>query len=192
MKWVRYIVPASFLMLGVSLFSLMEPSLKNHIGGIFTSFSANFSYSSGEGLVYTGKIYYEYPGKLHLKLSDGRIIATNGTYLWLFNPETMKCARQKVTMDNGNFLGMLSAENLVSSTDTNFVFEKPGGKIREVIINTQGNMIKNARLKINENYVSVSFSNVETDIGIKASLFNYKPPTDAQLVENPLNQIATQ
>jgi outer membrane lipoprotein carrier protein len=37
-------------------------------------------------------------------------------------------------------------------------------------------------------YYEISLSGVQTDIGLPASIFNYHPPSSAQIVENPLNQ----
>jgi outer membrane lipoprotein-sorting protein len=178
-----------FLLLPVHILIGVPEELKESLSTMFSTFQADFSYTNTEGNLFTGKLYYQYPDKMHLRLSDNRVIATNGTYLWMYSPSTMVCARQKVEQKDQYNLKFLTDNFTMERNGDHFVFTRPDGKIKEIVLDVQNQMIKNIRLKVDENFMNISFSNVERQVGLKASLFNYKPPTDAQLVENPLNKV---
>jgi len=189
-----YIIP--FILLGLTLatgFTLANTGeLKGEISGLYTSFSANFSYSSGTGVVRSGKMHYQYPGNLHIQFNDGRIIASNGTFLWIYSPSNRVCAKQTLAGSgsvSGGLVGFLNRYE-VTRTQNRFVFRNPDANIEEVVVDIHQDtkMIKNLRFKTDNNVFTYSFSNINVGAGAKASLFNYKPPTDAQLVENPLNR----
>ncbi|MES0491881.1 MAG: hypothetical protein ABUK01_17935 [Leptospirales bacterium] len=194
MKKKLYIISFFLLALlgaaGLSLASSGE--LKGEIGGLYSSFSANFSYSSGSGVVRSGKIHYQYPGKVHIAFSDGRVIASNGFFLWIYSPSNRICAKQDLAGSgsvSGGIVGFLNSYEM-TRTQNRFVFRKLGANIEEVTVDIlpDSKMIKNLRFKTKNNVFTYSFSDIIVGAGVKASLFNYKPPTDAQMVENPLNR----
>jgi len=184
--------------------ALEVDDVEGKIKGLFTSFTANFSYSStvgdknGESVdLYTGKIYYQYPNKLNIQISDGRVIATNGKYLWVYNPDTKICGRQAVKEENiGGLFYFLHGGYSVQEDNGRYIFQRPGSALGEVTLKVDGDILKSVQFKIKDNVnkidtvINASFSNVVTDTNIKASLFNYKPDPDAQLIENPLNRVA--
>jgi len=163
-------------------------TLKSKISGIYSSFSANFSYTNGGGSVSTGKIYYRYPGNIHVRFSDGRVIAANGIYVWLFNPGNMVCAKQTLGGTGGGILGLIRGDYTMRQVKDRFIYESETERIKQVIVDTNNSMIKNLRISIGEQVYNFSFSNVVIGGNAPASYFTYKPPTDAQLVENPLNR----
>ena len=168
--------------------------VQSKIRGLNTNFNANFSYTSNqgdEGMIYTGKIYYQYPNKLHVQLSDGRIIATNGKYLWTYNPDTKICARQVVKEEStGGLFFFLHGGYSVQEENDRYIFKRVGNSDYEVTIKIDGSTLKTVQWKIKDEIINISFSNVVTDTSMKSSLFNYKPDPEAQLIENPLNRIA--
>ncbi len=190
---VFVIVFSAFPALGVQGSPSSAPSaLKEGLSGLFSSFAANFTYNNSQGAFYEGKIYYQYPNKLHIELKNKKVIATNGLYLWIYNPETLVCIRQ--TVEAGD-LGILDdLDRFVKDEVQNrYVYEKTyssGEMEKKVVIDVENGMIQAIQIQEGKDVINISFSNIETDIGIKASLFNYKPPTDTQLLENPLNKLA--
>jgi len=187
--------------------------VQGKIKGLYTSFTANFSYSSSSGELYSGKIYYQYPDKLHIQLSDGRVIATNGKFLWTYNASTRICARQSVKPENGGGLFyFLQAGYSVHEENGRYIFKGKGDNLPEVSLKVDDGNLKSVQFKskrrvapkntkaanefddadvagFGDDVINVSFSNMVTDTSMKASLFNYKPDPEAQLVENPLNRI---
>lgn len=164
--------------------------IRSQIKGLATNFSSSFSYSTSTGDLYTGEIYYQYPNKLHIQLSDKRVIATNGKYLWVYEPETKICARQMVKEEtSGGLFYLLKGGYTVQEENGRYIFKRPGALMHEVTIKVENSILKSIQFKVAEDIINVSFSNVVTNTGMKASLFNYKPDPDAQLIENPLNKI---
>lgn len=164
--------------------------LERRIKGLHTNFTANFSYSSSLGESYTGKIYYQYPNKLHIQLSDGRVIATNGKFLWTYNSETRICARQVVQEESaGGLFYFLHGNYSVQEENGRYVFKRPVDDGNEITVKVEGDTVKSVQFKSAADVVNFSFSNVVTDTNMKSSLFNYKPDPEAQLIENPLNRI---
>jgi len=172
------------LLLGSSVFTQ-----ETFVKGFESSITADFTYTSATGESYTGQLYYESPGKLHVKLSDNKVIATNGKFLWVYNPETMTCAKQTVGEPGGGIQRLLKEEYLVESTEDKVSYVYPHGAIKEMVIEHSNGDLKNIRLNVLDNWITMSFSNIQIGAGIKGTLFNYRPPTDAQVVENPLNSI---
>ncbi len=160
--------------------------LKNQIPGMYTSFSGNFTSISSSGKLSSGKIYYQYPGKLYLKKSDGSIIATNGHYLWIFKPKLKLCIRQDVDGLTDGIFGMLK-EYSGSAKENVFVFENEELKIHRIIVRVENKMLKSIKLMKQDSEDTISLSEIVVGSGIKASLYNYKPPVDAQLIINPMN-----
>ncbi len=162
-------------------------ALKAAAGGMYSSFTANFTYTSSGGAVNSGKIYYQYPNKLHVRTSNGGVIATNGTHLWIYNPASAICARQDVGGSSGGIIGLLSGyEGQIRGNS--YVFRKPGAYYEEVVVTVSNGMIASVRLRHEDETSVYSFSGIQLDAGIKGSLFTFKPPANAQLVENPLNR----
>ncbi|RME92817.1 MAG: outer membrane lipoprotein carrier protein LolA [Candidatus Hydrogenedentota bacterium] len=169
------------------LFSNPYDEIKSLLGGLYKSFTANFTISGSSGNLMSGKIYYQYPGKLHVKTSDGGVIATNGRYLWIYNPASGRCMKQDVGGTGGGILGILKSYDGKRSGDS-FIFRNPNKKITEIGIRVSKGMIRSVRFQTEDSSYTVSFSNVQFSGGIRASLFNYKPPASAQVIENPLNK----
>ena len=105
-----YLINMVFFLMITVFFSSLHASelilnkLRAEVPGLFSSFSGNFTYVASTGNINSGRIYYEFPGKLHLAKSNGEIIATNGRFLWIFDPKSMVCMKQDVgEIGNGIF-----------------------------------------------------------------------------------------
>ncbi|MBV6492970.1 MAG: hypothetical protein LDLANPLL_00977 [Turneriella sp.] len=158
-------------------------SLKGQVKGFYSSFRANFTISSGSGMQ-TGKIMYQYPGKLRIETPTG-VIATNGQHLWVHNKSSPLCARQDVSGVGGGLLGILSSYEGTIQGST-YIFKKKGAHFEEIVVQTGGGMVRSVRMKHGDDTITYSFSGMSIDTGISGAMFNYKP-SGATIVENPLN-----
>jgi outer membrane lipoprotein-sorting protein len=158
-------------------------SLKSQVKGLYSSFRATFALTTGGGMQ-TGKIFYQYPGKLRVETSGG-VIATNGTHLWVHNKSSALCARQDVSGVGGGLLGILASYE-GSIQGSTYIFRKKGAHYEEIVVQVAGGMVRSVRLKHGDETTTYSFSGMTIDTGISGSMFNYKP-AGAQIVENPLN-----
>lgn len=139
----------------------------------------------------TGVMSYKKPNSLYVKFSDGRVISANGRYLWFYNPSRTIAGKQDLTGATGGLYGLLNGYEsaLVSGTTLKLSSEKK--EYEEIIIQMTPNyLLKSIRMKPrgSTRVIDISLSNIQTNIGLPASLFNYHPPSNAQIVENPLNQ----
>ena len=180
----------SFILAGSSFLLLADEDILSQLrasaGGMYTSFSGTFNYTSSSGVILNGQIYYKYPGNLHLKMSDGGIVATNGRFLWVYNPKSMRCLKQDVSGSSGGILGILKGYQGQKRGDT-FVFKKNEARYKEIAVRVSDGTLRNVTLKTEEGMQVLSFSSLQVGVGIRASLFNFKPPPSTQVMENALN-----
>jgi len=162
--------------------------LKGQVGGMYSSFTGNFTYTSSSGVIQSGKIYYQYPNKLHLKMSGGGVVATNGRFLWIFSPKSMICLKQDAGGSSGGIMGMINGYE-GKQRGSSFIFKGNGKRhYDEIVVTASKGILKSVRLKKGDSITNIAFSGIKIGAGIKKSLFNYKPPTSARVKENPLNQ----
>lgn len=159
-------------------------SLKGQVKGLYSSFRATFAVTSSSGQIQTGKIMYQYPGRLRVETGTG-VIATNGTHLWVHNKSSPLCARQDVSGTGGGLLGILASYEGTIQGNT-YIFKKKGAHYEEIVVQVASGMVRSVRLKHGDETTTYSFSGMTIDTGISGAMFNYKP-AGAQIVENPLN-----
>ncbi|MDX1960512.1 MAG: outer membrane lipoprotein carrier protein LolA [Leptospiraceae bacterium] len=139
----------------------------------------------------SGTISYKKPHNLQVKFSDGRIISANGSKLWFYNPARGIAGNQDLRGGTGGLYGLLSGyESVTASGKTlRLVSSKKG--YEEIIISlTPNNLLRTIRMRPRggTEFMEISISGLQTNIGLPASLFNFHPPSNAQVVENALNQ----
>ena len=122
---------------------------------------------------------------MYLQKSDGSVVATNGHFLWLFRAKSYICIRQDVGGLSGGLLPTLSKYS-GQIQGNNFIFTNEALPIKQIIVLVEGKIVKNIRFLREDSQYTVSFSNLSVG-GVKASLYNFKPPVSAQLIINPLN-----
>ena len=159
--------------------------LKQQAPILFGSFSGNYSLTTAGGRTETGKIQYEYPGKLYLQKSDGSVIATNGHALWLFRARSYVCIRQDVGSLSGGISAVLEKYS-GSVQGGNFVFINESLPLKQIILSIDGGSVKSIRFIRSDAQYSISFSGITSSSG-RGSLYNFKPPVSVQMVINPLN-----
>jgi outer membrane lipoprotein carrier protein len=150
------------------------------------SFRANITIGGTSGV-----ISYRKPHNIHLKLSDGRVISGNGRNLWFYNPARAIAGNQDLRGGTGGLYGLLTGYETITATGKTLRLQSDKKHYEEIIITlTPNNLLKTIRMKPRggSDFFEVSLSGLQTNIGLPASLFNYHPPSTAQVVENPLNQ----
>ncbi len=160
--------------------------LKKQLNGLYSSFSGDFLYSVNGIPRYTGKISYQYPGKIYMKSATGSVTASNGRYLWIYTPRLNLCLQQDVSEMKDGLFNLLADYSGEQNTNT-FIFVHLTDPTKRIQIILENSMIKTLRIKQQQIEREYNFTNIHINIGIKASLYNYKPPTEARLVINPLN-----
>jgi outer membrane lipoprotein-sorting protein len=162
-------------------------SLKNEIPLYYGSFKATVQLVYSDGKMSSGILSYSYPNKLHIQQSNGSVIATNGVKLWLYSRSTNVCISQDVGKGYGGIIPSLSSYSGIKNED-GYAFERVTGYYRKIQIRTQDGMLRFIRLQSEKNTVQIKFSNIKTVKSFKASLFNFKPSPNTQLLENPLKR----
>ena len=154
------------------------------------SFRATVTIGSGGGgtrgvLSYSG-------GKFHFKLSDGRVIASNGRTVIVYNPASRVAGKQPV--GGGGGLGWLldGFEYRVAGNQATGRAINASSRIAEVkVVWSDDYTLRKVsiRNRDEDSWFSISLSNVRPVAGFPAGLFSYKPPAGSRTVENPLNEI---
>ncbi|EQA44473.1 hypothetical protein LEP1GSC050_2936 [Leptospira broomii serovar Hurstbridge str. 5399] len=139
----------------------------------------------------SGTLSYKKPNQLHVKFSDGRVIAANGRFLWFYSPSRGIVGKQDLKGMSGGIGGLLSGYEEVTPVGGSLRLKSPNRTYEEIVV-TLGpdNTPRSLRMKHKGSgeYTSIAFSGVQTNVGLSASLFNFGAPSNAQIVENPLNE----
>ncbi len=139
----------------------------------------------------TGVMSYKKPSSLYVKFSDGRVISANGRHLWFYNPAKAIAGKQDLSGETSGLYGLLNGYESISVSGTSLKLTSETKGYEEILIQMTPNyLLKSIRMKPrgSNQTIEISLSNMQTNIGLPASLFNYHPPSNAQIVENPLNQ----
>jgi outer membrane lipoprotein carrier protein len=167
-------------------------SRMNSIGSLTGIVS--WTYSSSQ--TFTGSFKYMSPGKIFVKFSSpsGKIIVSNGKKLWVYDPGSNICGIQD--LGGGHSGGIAGMTNGYLAIVTS---QGPGGytiklkshdkHYQEIILMVDSTFfIKKAILKGKDNEgFTFSISNVDTSSSVMSNIFNFNPPSNAQIVKNPLN-----
>lgn len=152
----------------------------------FESFRANITLNGS----LSGTLSYKRPGNLHIKFSDGRVISANGKTLWFYTPDRGIAAKQDLKGFSSGISGLVAGYDDVSSSKT-IKLRSSHRRYSEITIAvTEANLPKSIRMKSSneETTTEITFSGISTNIGLSTSLFNFQPPSNSLIVENPLNQ----
>ena len=155
-----------------------------------TGFRANVSISSSGGAL-RGVLSFS-GGKTHLALSDGRIIASTGRELVVYNPSSGVAGKQLMVPGGGGLGWLLTGfRTRVSGNTAQLESESATSNIQEVRLRwKEGHVLEqlNIKHKNSNDWLSITLSNVRAVDGFPVSLFSYDPPAGSRTVENPLNQ----
>jgi outer membrane lipoprotein carrier protein len=151
------------------------------------SFRANFTYNNS----LAGTLSYQAPLQFHAKLSDGRVLSANGKTFWFFSPERQISAKQELKNSTGGLSGLLSGYDEVSISGKTLRLKSAKKYYDDVtVIMTEDSLPRVIRLKNSSKDTSTElvFSQIQTNLGLSRDLFNFQPPYNSQIVENPLNE----
>ncbi|MCX8125428.1 MAG: outer-membrane lipoprotein carrier protein LolA [Spirochaetes bacterium] len=161
-----------------------------------STLSGTISWTTSNGFTYTGTFKYKAPDKLYVNLTapGGKTIVTNGKKLWVYDKSSNICGVQDV---GEGYPGGIAA--IVTGYNALLAAQGPNGytiKLRnfekaypEIVIITDANfLLKKLIVKDKQgDSTSYTLSNVIAGENIPAGYFDFKPPTSAQSVKNPLN-----
>lgn len=187
---LSFLGAAALLVCGTSILSDPGRDRLNSVIGKMTgidSFRASITVNNE----LTGTVSWERPNKIHVKFSDGRVIASNGRFFWFYSPARGIVGKQDVRGATGGLAGLLSGYEDVSAVGGSLRLKSATRTYEEIVV-TLGpdNTPRTLRMKNRGTgeYTSVSFSGVQTNVGLSKSLFNFSAPSSSQIVENPLNE----
>lgn len=147
-------------------------------------FHANFILQN-EDISFNGKIYYQ-QGNIHLKLNDGRVIASNYKSIMVYDPSTKVLGKQEKT-SGGGLSWILSYPYSIEGNKA--IIEPPNQNPYSKII-----VIWNVDLfpiqiifESETSNTSFKFFNIVYVNNLPSNYFFYKPPAGSRTVENPLN-----
>ncbi len=197
-KKLIWVLSLCFLMCSNLLFAMTAEEavakFRSRMLGIGTM-RGTVSWSHSSGSMYTGSFKYMAPGKIYVKFSSpsGKIVACNGSKLWVFDPSSNICGVQDVGRGgSGGIAGLVSGyTGIVSGGAGGYTIKlKNNDKhFSEITLVVDGSfLLKKAVLKTKDGgNMNISLSGVIIGEGISPGVFDFKPPASAQLVVNPLN-----
>ncbi len=153
------------------------------------------SWTDDSGFIYTGNFRYMSPGKIYVKFSSpsGKIIASNGKKLYLFNPSSNICGVQDLgSGHSGGIAGVVSGYNAIAMGGAGGYTIKLSSNDRHysnITLSVDSTfMLKKAVLKTKSGGgTTISLSGVITGEGMSPGVFDFNPPSSALTVNNPLN-----
>lgn len=158
----------------------------NSLGG----FRADISMSS-EGGVVRGALSYQ-GGKVHLQLSDGRVIASSGRHLLVYSPATRVAGKQDMGPGGGGLGWLLNGfDTKVRGTSAELVATDPNRSVQKVQLQWGADYILRrlvVKSKNREQPLIIQLSNLRPVKSFSAGVFSWKPPAGSRTVENPRNQ----
>ena len=154
----------------------------------YSSFRANITIDN----VVTGQLSYKRPNLLHVKFSDGRVISANGRFLWIFSPQNRIAGKQDLDQEKGTagIAALLRGYDEVNVIGSTIDLKSSSKYYAEVKIVTSDDFMPKLILLKNKKgkSTSIKLSGIQTNVGLPSNLFNFHPPSNAQIIENPLNQ----
>ena len=157
--------------------------------GVLNSFRASISITTPDGFL-RGTLSFS-GGRVHIALSDGRVIAANGHQLFVYSPSTQVLGRQDMVPGGGGLGWLLTGfRTRVTGRTAHLTAENPNAQIREVRLVWDDNfLLKSLSIRRGEDStMTIALSDIRRIENFPANLFNYKAPPGSRTVENPLNQ----
>ncbi len=196
--YLAYILTAGLLAITSDAFSVTGEEavakFQARMNGIGTM-RGTISWTDDSGFIYTGNFKYMAPGKIYVKFSNpsGKVIASNGRKLYVYNPSSNICGIQELGGGGSGGIGALVNGYMA------IAFGGPGGYTIKLSSNdrhytnitlvTDGSyLLKKAVLKNkNGGGTTISLSGVITGEGMSPGTFDFNVPPGAQTINNPLN-----
>jgi len=157
--------------------------------------AGNISWTTANGTMFTGTFRYMRPGKIHVRFSSpfNRTIVSNGKRLWIHDSASNICAIQELGSNHsGGIAGMIRGYNATASPgDGGYIIRlsAPNRTFSEIVLNVDNSfMLKRALLRRANGDTMVFTLNPSESVGsISAGTFDFIPPSNAQVIMNPLD-----
>ena len=156
-----------------------------------------FSLTEESGQLQTGSFKYLAPDKIYVKFTSpaGKVLVSNGKKLWVYNSGNNVCGVQDLAAQSvsGGIAGMVQGYNAIVSprgSDGFTIKLKNNDKqYTDVVLRVDSSfMLKKAVFKNKDGKkFSFTLSNVSTTQEVMKNIFDYSVPTNAQVVQNPMN-----
>ncbi len=158
--------------------------------------SGVISWSDPTGMTYSGNFRYRAPGMIYVTFNtpSGKILVSNGKKLWIHDKGSNICGVQDLA--GGGSGGIASLVNgyaaiVTSQGSSGYTIRLKNREktYTDIILMLDGSfMLKKAVLKTAEGSTTTyTLSNVRVGGNIVTGIFDYQVPTNAQVVNNPLN-----
>ncbi len=176
----------------VPLFAEPNPDVQAVVSRMrsLSGFKASISISTSGGAL-RGNLSYS-NGRVHLSLSDGRVIASTGRELVVYNPSTTVAGKQLMAPGGGGLGWLLTGfKTKVVGNSAYLEAENPAANIQEVRLKWGAEHTLeqlSIRHKSSGDWTTITLSNLRRVDAFPVSLFSYDPPAGSRTVENPLNQ----
>lgn len=148
----------------------------------------------------TGRLYMQRPGKFRWEVDKPmkQTIIANGSTLWVYDVDLQQITKQGISLtQGGNPAVLLSGDvpKLIKNYTVKKVqFEKKtwykltpharGSSFVLVLLRFQNNRLVSIRVQNNLNQISdFYFSNIQLNISLSPSLFNFKPPPGVDVLQ---------
>ena len=154
------------------------------------TFKANIGIqTSGDKL--NGDLSYD-RGRFHLKLSDGRVIASNGNNLIVYSPASNVAGKQEIKPGTGGLGWILNGYKArVTGNQAQLKAERETMRFSELKLKWgEDYVLREIQMfrKTGDTPLVITLSNFRRVESFPASLFSFSTPAGSRTVENPLNQ----
>lgn len=152
-----------------------------------STFRASVNIRSG-GSNFNGTLSYS-GGKMNFRLGDGRVIASNGRKIAVYDPTTRTMGRQDAA-GGGGLSWILSYTARIDGNRAVLTPNSPSHSYEEVRLSwDEGYFLRSISMKgKGGDVISIKINSVSRVASFPVSIFSYKPPPGSRTVENPLNQ----
>ncbi len=195
---IKLLILSGALIASASLFAVTgEEALEKfraRMAGIGVM-SGTISWTSPSGFIYTGHFNYMAPDKIHIKFSNpgGKTIVSNGKKLWVYDSGSNICGIQDLgSSRSGGIAALTSGYSAIASGQGGgymLKLQNPEKHYSEITITTDESFtLRRAVLKSKEGTISAfTLSNLNTSPNIVRTIFDFKVPSNAQSINNPLD-----
>ncbi len=189
----RLFVLGSVFFLSASLLPAQSQGDLERVVAVLNSmsgFRANISFGNTASQS-RGVLSYQ-GGRFHLKFSDGRVIASNGREVVVYNPGSGVAGKQPIVPGKGGIGWILGYQ--VTGGSGNSATLKPGNAgsgYQEVRVTWgEGHVLRrlSVRSKNQDDFFTITLSDIRKVDSFPAQLFSYRPPPGSRTVDSPLDQ----
>ncbi len=152
-------------------------------------FQAGVNITSGESF-WSGTLSYD-AGRIHLALNDRRVIASDGKFLYVYDPNSKVVGKQELEGNSAGLEWLLKGYlTKIEGNTAYLVAESGAARYREVHLTwAQDKTLQklSIRPRGSENWTTVVINNLQEVSGFPDSLFTLQAPRGVRVIFNPLS-----